>query len=76
MSVMSCAKNNCENIMCDRYADNIGYICYECFTVLEDIQKYNPTMTIDEIKEWIDTPKQDDSYIQPLIDLNKLFQMR
>lgn len=30
MGVMECARNGCENIMCDKYIDDIGYICYEC----------------------------------------------
>ena len=30
MGVKSCSRKNCENIMCDTYIDNIGYICDEC----------------------------------------------
>jgi len=30
MGVMSCYRNNCENIMCDIYVNGIGYVCYEC----------------------------------------------
>lgn len=30
MGVMSCYRPKCENIMCDVYVDDVGYICYEC----------------------------------------------
>ena len=30
MGVMSCYRKNCDNIMCDIYIPDIGYICYEC----------------------------------------------
>ena len=50
MGVMTCSKNGCENIMCSRYADDIGYICYECFSDLKDHQKHNPGIDIDGIR--------------------------
>jgi hypothetical protein len=34
MGVMSCRRNNCNNIMCDRYSYRYGYICNECFEEL------------------------------------------
>lgn len=30
MGVMSCSRKKCENIMCQTYIDDVGYICYEC----------------------------------------------
>lgn len=30
MSVMSCSRTGCDNIMCDTYVSGIGYICNEC----------------------------------------------
>jgi hypothetical protein len=35
MSVLRCTRNGCENIMCDRYSYNYGYICNECFEELK-----------------------------------------
>ena len=29
---MSCSKKGCENIMCDTYVSNIGYVCTDCQT--------------------------------------------
>ena len=34
MSVLSCNRSDCENVMCDRYSDAFGYICNECFEEL------------------------------------------
>jgi hypothetical protein len=31
MGVLACDRNGCENIMCDRYSHEFGYICEECF---------------------------------------------
>jgi len=74
MGVMGCSKNGCENIMCSRYADEIGYICYECFSDLKEHQKHNPGIDIDSIGNWMDIKKRNDDYIQPMIALEKLFE--
>lgn len=34
MGVLSCDRYGCENIMCDRYSNEYGYICNECFEEL------------------------------------------
>ncbi len=34
MGVKACSRGGCENVMCDRYSDLHGYICYECFEEL------------------------------------------
>ena len=34
MGVLSCNREGCENIMCDRYSPEYGYICWECFDKL------------------------------------------
>ncbi len=34
MSVLPCARNGCQNVMCDRYSPTYGYICYGCFEEL------------------------------------------
>lgn len=30
MGVMRCNRTNCENVMCDTYVPNVGYVCNEC----------------------------------------------
>ena len=34
MSVLACNRGNCQNIMCDKYSHEYGYICWECFNEL------------------------------------------
>ena len=38
MSVMECRRKGCENILCDRYSDDYGYICDGCFRELSEGQ--------------------------------------
>jgi len=46
MSVLACDRRGCENIMCDRYSEDYGYICDGCFRELcasgieTDIEKF------------------------------------
>ena len=41
MGVMSCYRKGCENIMCDTYVPEVGYICYECQNEFKDYLEYN-----------------------------------
>ena len=50
MGVLSCDRNGCENIMCDYYSYEYGYICWECRNEL--ITK-GPC----DIKDFMDSPK-------------------
>lgn len=34
MGVMACYRADCENVMCERYSSQYGYICSGCFTEL------------------------------------------
>jgi len=34
MGIMSCDRNGCGAIMCDRYSSTYGYICHTCFREL------------------------------------------
>lgn len=34
MSVLACDRKGCDNIMCDRYSHDHGYICNECYDEL------------------------------------------
>lgn len=34
MSVLSCSRRGCENIMCARHSHKHGYICADCFQEL------------------------------------------
>jgi hypothetical protein len=36
MGVLECDRHGCENIMCDYYSDEFGYLCWECKQELEE----------------------------------------
>mgnify|MGYP003965277447 FL=1 len=38
MSVLSCNRRGCSNIMCDRHNHKHGYICDECFKELVSLR--------------------------------------
>ena len=62
MSVLSCARGDCPNIMCDRYSYQYGYICADCFNELvnsnvENIEEFmkgsvNTNLSEDKYKKW------------------------
>jgi len=56
MSVMSCHRNNCENIMCDRYSSKYGYICNDCF---DELLKLGPQA---DISDFMNSTKPELSY--------------
>jgi len=76
MGVLSCDKNYCGNIMCDRYSEEFGYLCYECFNDLLDLQKIKPDLSLSDIKEWMDKPKQYSKNIQNVVDLEEVFKLK
>lgn len=41
MGVMACRRNGCENILCDRYSVEYGYICDTCFEEMATIKVLN-----------------------------------
>lgn len=56
MGVMSCARKDCDNVMCDDYLDNFGYICYECkeeFNLFA-ISKGKRFATVEEFQELLE----------------------
>lgn len=36
MGVMECSRRCCDNILCERYSSQYGYLCDECFNELVD----------------------------------------
>jgi len=44
MGVLSCDRNGCDRIMCDRYSSEYGYICWECF---DELVASGPTTDIE-----------------------------
>jgi len=50
MGVMACHRQGCNNIMCDRYNSDHGYICNECFNELVESGKTNIQKFMDSDK--------------------------
>lgn len=62
MGVMRCSREGCKNIMCDRYSQEFGYICNDCFSELVDIliSQANSNMNPrDVIQKFMDLEKCD-----------------
>lgn len=54
MGVMNCSRKNCENIMCNTYISDIGYVCNNCqqeFKGIMELEYSNTTPTFSE--DWI-----------------------
>jgi hypothetical protein len=63
MGVMSCDRNGCDNVMCDRHSDKHGYICYECF---DELVKKG---AMQNISEFMKSNKDDSLYSDFAIDI-------
>lgn len=65
MGVMSCSRKRCENIMCDTYIYDIGYVCNECQGEFKYYLQHKNKTNIPEgeirreLKEFMDTYKDD-----------------
>ena len=63
MGVMSCSRSECDNIMCDTYIDDVGYVCYECKEEFKDyLSKEGISVAFEgeisrELKKFMDTRK-------------------
>lgn len=81
MGVMSCARESCDNIMCDTYVNDVGYVCNdcqkefkeylnkECISVITEIDIYN------SLKHFMETPK--DYYIEEVkIKVDEFFKSK
>lgn len=58
MGVMPCYRKNCENIMCDIYITDIGYICYDCQKEFGDRKYKSENKMLKALKEFMGTSKK------------------
>lgn len=58
MGVMPCYRKNCDNIMCDVYINDIGYICYECQQEFGEKKYKTETKMLKALKEFMHTSKK------------------
>jgi len=69
MGVLNCDRTGCENIMCDRYSDKYGYICWECFNEL--VAKKIP---VGDFMHTVKEDYEDSPYTEKFYD--KIFELR
>jgi hypothetical protein len=67
MGVKCCCRKDCENIMCDIYSSEIGYLCYSCYS---ELKKTNP-QSLEDVKNFVETSVNINKYI----DENGKFQL-
>ncbi len=66
MGVMSCNRRGCENIMCNRYSSEYGYICQDCF---EELSTMHPL----DIEAFMNSKKK--TKINFSLTLNEIFRL-
>ena len=54
VGVMSCSRKECENILCDTYIPEVGYLCSSCIEEFKELYSHNK-MTNGEIIEALQT---------------------
>lgn len=83
MGVLLCDRNNCQNIMCDTYVEEIDcYICDDCKEEFKNyliFKKQDPNaltsnQIIENLKLFMHTAKS--SYLADKISVNKFFNDR
>lgn len=61
MGVMACNRKGCENIMCDTYTEEAGYICNDCKATFEDKmavkEYYTRDNLVKQLKEFMKSNK-------------------
>lgn len=57
MGVSACARNGCENILCDRHSDTHGRICNDCFAEMVRTNPDNIELFMTTTPQGPDTPE-------------------
>lgn len=70
MSVLSCCRKNCRNIMCDRLSDRHGYICDTCF---EELVNSGPATNVEEFLQTEPRDPYDDPKVAALARYERIF---
>ena len=69
MGVLNCDRQGCDNIMCDRYSDKYGYLCWECYSEL-----VNKKISVSEFMRTIKAKEEENPYTYAFYD--EIFPMR
>lgn len=72
MGTMQCNRAGCEEILCNRYSCDYGYICWDCFKELVELGSSA------DAKTFMSTPKRTtpDPYRDPYEYWDEVFPMR
>jgi len=72
MGVMECNRRKCDNIMCDEYLEEEGYICYECLT---ELRETNP-QSKEDVTEFMMSVKGRNYYVDGEFSLDEMLNKR
>lgn len=76
MGVLLCSRGNCENIMCDTYIPDFGYLCFECQAEFKKFVR-KPIVTEEELKLELMAFKEtnkNSTQGQPGVDIDEFFK--
>ena len=71
MGVMPCSRKNCDNILCERYNDQYGYICNSCYEEMVTAQEHDDEF---RVFEFMKTPAGN-TFDDKTVDLNRVFPL-
>lgn len=69
MSVLGCDRTGCQNIMCERYSSDHGYLCHKCFEELvalgqdANIEEFMGTVSTGGINNLLSSQKWNNVFI-------------
>jgi len=79
MSVKSCSRSGCNNIMCRTYVNSIGYICNECqdefkeYLILKQIKANTEDEIIKALEKFMEI-RRSDFKIDEIINVDDFFK--
>jgi hypothetical protein len=73
MSVLTCNRKGCQNIMCDRHSHEYGYICNECFEELvnEENLDIEDFMDSEKGETWLDRNSARRDYLSKIFSIDE-----
>lgn len=75
MGVMTCSRVNCNNILCDEYIPDIGYICNDCIYEFKQIHSNREDLFsnfMNDLEMFMKIRKGKD--VNKIIDVDRFFK--
>ena len=73
MGVLACDRKGCDNIMCDNYSSEHGYICWECLRELRERAVGDGTV---DVYKFMATARAAADSVATVDDLDDIFKDR